>query len=103
MLLVSGCELNPKLRDTLLLPQWKASMTTTTIGDTQINYRFLGMELYWRDNYQCPSEDEYKQMTIRKTGGLFNLAVRLMQLFSEDDKTDYVKLTSLLGKDTTIN
>ena len=30
MLLVSGCELNPKLRDTLLLPQWKASMTTTT-------------------------------------------------------------------------
>ena len=26
------------------------------------------MELYWRDNYQCPSEEDYKLMTIRKTG-----------------------------------
>merc|ERR1719270_106889 len=55
------------------------------------------MELYWRDNYQCPSEDDYRKMTIRKTGGLFNLAVRLMQLFSSDDNTNYVELTSLLG------
>ena len=31
------------------------------------------------------------------SGGLFNLAVRLMQLFSEDDNTNYVELTSLLG------
>ena len=30
-------------------------------------------------------------------GGLFNLAVRLMQLFSSDDNTNYVELTSLLG------
>ena len=31
-------------------------------------------------------------------GGLFNLAVRLMQLFSKDsDNTNYVELTSLLG------
>lgn len=55
------------------------------------------MELYWRDNYHCPSEDEYKQMTVRKTGGLFNLAVRLMQLFSGETRTDYAELTSLLG------
>ena len=34
------------------------------------------MEIYWRDNFTCPSEDEYKQMIVRKTGGLFNLAVR---------------------------
>jgi geranylgeranyl diphosphate synthase type 3 len=26
------------------------------------------MELYWRDSFHCPTEDEYKQMTIRKTG-----------------------------------
>lgn len=28
-------------------------------------HRGQGMEIYWRDNYQCPSEDEYKQMTMR--------------------------------------
>ncbi len=31
-------------------------------------HRGQGMEIYWRDNYQCPSEEEYRQMTIRKTG-----------------------------------
>ena len=36
----------------------------------------LGMEIYWRDNFSCPTEDEYKLMISRKTGGLFNLAVR---------------------------
>ena len=31
-------------------------------------HRGQGMEIYWRDNFECPSEDEYQQMTIRKTG-----------------------------------
>jgi hypothetical protein len=30
-------------------------------------------------------------------GGLFNLAVRLMQLFASNVNVDYVPLTSLLG------
>ncbi|XP_061937220.1 terpene synthase isoform X6 [Apis cerana] len=59
-------------------------------------HRGQGMEIYWRDNYICPTEAAYKQMTIQKTGGLFNLAVRLMQLFSEC-KEDFVPLTSILG------
>ncbi|OAD55868.1 Geranylgeranyl pyrophosphate synthase [Eufriesea mexicana] len=59
-------------------------------------HRGQGMEIYWRDNYICPSETAYKQMTIRKTGGLFNLAVRLMQLFSEC-KEDYTPLAGILG------
>lgn len=54
------------------------------------------MEIYWRDNFACPTEDEYKQMTIRKTGGLFMLAIRLMQLFSENNQ-DFSKLTAILG------
>lgn len=54
------------------------------------------MEIYWRDNFTCPTESEYKQMTIRKTGGLFMLAIRLMQLFS-DSKQDFSKLTAILG------
>ncbi|XP_046981203.1 geranylgeranyl pyrophosphate synthase isoform X2 [Schistocerca americana] len=59
-------------------------------------HRGQGMELYWRDNFTCPSEEEYKQMTIRKTGGLFMLAIRLMQLFSEN-KADFTKLAAVLG------
>lgn len=31
-------------------------------------HRGQGMDIYWRDNHLCPTEDEYKQMTIRKTG-----------------------------------
>lgn len=54
------------------------------------------MELYWRDNFTCPTESEYRQMTIRKTGGLFMLAIRLMQLFSANKK-DFSKLTATLG------
>nr|CAI5847952.1 unnamed protein product [Callosobruchus analis] len=28
-------------------------------------YRGQGMEIYWRDNFTCPSEEDYKQMVIR--------------------------------------
>jgi geranylgeranyl diphosphate synthase, type III len=55
-------------------------------------HRGQGMEIYWRDNFLCPEESEYKLMTIRKTGGLFMLAIRLMLLFS-DNKKDFTKLT----------
>lgn len=54
------------------------------------------MEIYWRDNFTCPTESEYKRMTIRKTGGLFMLAIRLMKLFSDSDK-NFSKLTAILG------
>jgi len=59
-------------------------------------HRGQGMEIYWRDNFICPTEEEYRQMIDRKTGGLFNLAVRLMQLFSSSNE-DFTHLTSLLG------
>ena len=28
-------------------------------------HRGQGMEIYWRDSYICPTEDEYRQMIIR--------------------------------------
>lgn len=59
-------------------------------------HRGQGMEIYWRDNFTCPTESEYKLMTIRKTGGLFMLAIRLMKLFSSSDK-DFSHLTAILG------
>ena len=59
-------------------------------------YKLIGLDIYWRDSYTCPTEEEYIGMIQRKTGGLFGLGVRLMQLFS-DDKRDLSYLISLLG------
>jgi geranylgeranyl diphosphate synthase, type III len=76
-------------------------------------HRGQGMEIYWRDNYACPTEEEYRDMTKRsaynhvqfvvnlnilptETGGLFMLAIRLMQLFS-DCKADFTKLAGIIG------
>lgn len=44
-----------------------------------------GMDLYWRDTLTCPSEEDYIEMVSNKTGGLFRLAVKLMQLESDKD------------------
>jgi len=54
------------------------------------------MDIYWRDSYSCPTEDEYKEMVQRKTGGLFRLAVKLMQTFSEN-KSNFVPLLNTLA------
>ncbi|KAL6739450.1 hypothetical protein Aduo_012904 [Ancylostoma duodenale] len=48
-------------------------------------HRGQGKELFWRDTVTCPTEAEYEEMVIQKTGGLFFLAVRLIELFSEED------------------
>lgn len=48
-------------------------------------HRGQGMDLYWRDALVCPTEEEYLIMVSNKTGGLFRLAVRLMQMASESD------------------
>lgn len=59
-------------------------------------HRGQGMDIFWRDNFICPTEADYKTMTIRKTGGLFNLAVRLMKLFSTCEE-DFSTLIAILG------
>lgn len=59
-------------------------------------HRGQGMEIYWRESFICPTESEYKLMTIRKTGGLFMLGVGLMNLFSDCGK-DFTKISAILG------
>lgn len=59
-------------------------------------HRGQGMEIYWRENMICPTESQYKLMTIRKTGGLFMIGTGLMKLFSDTEK-DLTKLTAALG------
>ena len=59
-------------------------------------HRGQGLDIYWRDNLICPSEAAYRSMVKQKTGGLFLLAVRLMQLYSHDAR-DYRPLVEALG------
>ena len=61
-------------------------------------HRGQGMDLYWRDTLTCPTEDDYLEMVQNKTGGLFRLAVKLMQVESaEKGRVDCVPLVNLMG------
>ncbi|EPS25217.1 Geranylgeranyl pyrophosphate synthase [Penicillium oxalicum] len=59
-------------------------------------HRGQGMDLFWRDTLTCPTEDEYLEMVGNKTGGLFRLAVKLMQAESSTGK-DCVALVNVMG------
>jgi geranylgeranyl diphosphate synthase type 3 len=61
-------------------------------------HRGQGMDLYWRDTLTCPTEDGYLEMVQNKTGGLFRLAVKLMQAEStEKGRRDCVPLVNIMG------
>ncbi|KAI0123220.1 isoprenoid synthase domain-containing protein [Xylariales sp. AK1849] len=45
-----------------------------------------GLELYWRDERQVPTEDMFLDMVADKTGGLLRLGVRLLGLASEHEE-----------------
>ncbi|KAI4174966.1 MAG: hypothetical protein LQ343_001993 [Gyalolechia ehrenbergii] len=60
-------------------------------------HRGQGMDLYWRDTLTCPSEEDYLEMVGNKTGGLFRLAVKIMQAESLNNETDYIPLVSVIG------
>ncbi len=60
-------------------------------------HRGQGMDLFWRDTLTCPTEDDYLEMVQNKTGGLFRLAVKLMQAESADKSVDCVPLVNLMG------
>ncbi|KAI9866133.1 MAG: geranylgeranyl pyrophosphate synthetase [Trichoglossum hirsutum] len=59
-------------------------------------HRGQGMDLFWRDTLTCPTEEDYLEMVGNKTGGLFRLAVKLMQAESKIKK-DCVPLVNLIG------
>jgi len=70
------------------------------------------MELFWRDNLRCPTPEDYLEMVsnsayprprtrsrnadLLETGGLFRLAVKLMQA-SSASTNDYVLLVNYIG------
>ncbi|KAH8930454.1 terpenoid synthase [Atractiella rhizophila] len=69
------------------------------ITEEMINlHRGQGMDLFWRDNLVCPTEDEYIQMVNNKTGGLFRIAIKLMMATSpECTVSDYTPIVNLIG------
>lgn len=60
-------------------------------------HRGQGMDLYWRETLNCPTEDEYLDMVMNKTGGLYRLAVRLLQVISDNPDIDLIPLANLFG------
>lgn len=59
-------------------------------------HRGQGMELFWRDSLMCPTEEQYLDMVANKTGGLFCLAIQLMQA-EATVQVDFIPLVRLLG------
>ncbi|SCU95021.1 LANO_0E09010g1_1 [Lachancea nothofagi CBS 11611] len=62
-------------------------------------HRGQGLDIYWRDDFVVPDEQQYLNMVMNKTGGLFRLTVRLMEAFSAQfsGETSLVPLSNLLG------
>lgn len=59
-------------------------------------HRGQGLELFWRDTRTCPTEPEYREMVTCKTGGLYRLAVQLLQDAS-GSQLNLSPLAELLG------
>jgi geranylgeranyl diphosphate synthase type 3 len=61
-------------------------------------HRGQGHDIQWRDSIHCPTEKEYLAMVADKTGGLFRLAVGLMQAFASTNKeTNFSSLVNNLA------
>lgn len=58
--------------------------------------RGQGMEIYCRENNICPTIEEYIENCEGKTGTMFNIIFRLMQLFSQEEKQDFSKLSNTI-------
>ena len=58
-------------------------------------HRGQGHDIQWRDSMKCPTESEYFTMIADKTGGLFRLAVYLLQAFAtKHGDTDFNNLVN---------
>lgn len=60
-------------------------------------HRGQAMDIFWRDNVVCPTEEQYLDMVQQKTGGLFRLAIGLMQSASTVKDINFVPLVNKLA------
>ncbi|TID14747.1 terpenoid synthase [Venturia nashicola] len=61
-------------------------------------HRGQGLDLHWRDTHTLPTPSAYLKMVSNKTGGLFRLAIRLMCLVSESERSFEVEFAALVEK-----
>ncbi|CAH2355757.1 geranylgeranyl pyrophosphate synthase [[Candida] railenensis] len=82
-----------------------AVMISEILTEEMLNlHHGQGLDIYWRDNKASisnpPTVDEYLQMIMNKTGGLFRLSVRLLECFTSEKEMEgktNVPLANLLG------
>mmetsp|Transcript_55396 Transcript_55396/g.96690 ORF Transcript_55396/g.96690 Transcript_55396/m.96690 type:complete len:334 (+) Transcript_55396:128-1129(+) len=61
-------------------------------------HRGQGQDIDWRDSGNCPTVEQYDAMVLDKTGGLFRLAVGLLQSFAtENASTDFIPLVNSMA------
>ena len=68
------------------------------VGELLNLHRGQGQDIFWRDSMTCPTEAQYLKMVQDKTGGLFRLAVGLLQAFAtQHQTTDFSPLVNNLA------
>ena len=68
------------------------------VGELLNLHRGQGHDIMWRDDVACPTETQYMNMVKDKTGGLFRLAVGLMQSFATQNvRTNFTSLVNNLA------
>jgi len=75
-----------------------AAATQVFVSELLNLHRGQGYDITWREMVRCPTEEEYLSMVQDKTGGLFRLAVGLLQAFATEHRTDdFTKLVNDLA------
>ncbi|KIK96348.1 hypothetical protein PAXRUDRAFT_772218 [Paxillus rubicundulus Ve08.2h10] len=61
-------------------------------------HRGQGLDIYWRDAYKCPTEEEYVDMALGKASSILRLSVRVMMTCATTNTSvNYVPLIDLIG------
>ncbi|XP_068915374.1 terpene synthase-like [Tenebrio molitor] len=60
-------------------------------------FRSQGMDIYYRDQFICPTENDYIEFAGGKFISIFTFSVQLLQLFSDNKATDFSLLIQKLS------
>ncbi|KAG5316002.1 GGPPS synthase, partial [Acromyrmex insinuator] len=59
-------------------------------------YRGQGMDLYWKEKFICPKEEDYNILAMRKSAWLIIMVVKLMKLFSTYEEDIMLKFLTII-------
>ncbi|KAK7045461.1 hypothetical protein VNI00_007714 [Paramarasmius palmivorus] len=106
-----------KLRDSSRHPEAGPDVDAIVTAELLSLHRGQGLDLFWRDSLQCPTEEEYigmvnnsKPSSLKRdsvqltklnrleTGGLLRIGIKLMMaMATTNTKVNYVPLVNLIG------